>query len=310
MEIDLYSRLQDPIAAIDKMGEWFTRSGMFKCTRVEGGKMLALICVAEKKSPIEVHREYHIMENGTITPKARNVHAKFLARGGKIKWLREGEEDIEYDKLDAAAEFTFGEQVKTIAFSITKARQQGLDVDNPKSTWRKNPGAMLRARLITKAVDLFCPDILMGGEDPAEEYQEPAKSPRIDLSTTAATAPAGATITVNADPVPATAPASAEPARVIDAQVLPADPPKPAAPTPTSPATAGEGLPADVVAEVEKVISSKGPEFRARCLAWMVGNGKLLPGQEINALPSSMGSQIMNRGAAFLRAVESYKVAA
>lgn len=274
--------------------------------------MLALICVAEKKSPIEVHREYHIMENGTITPKARNVHAKFLARGGKIKWLREGEEDIEYDKLDAAAEFTFGEQVKTIAFSITKARQQGLDVDNPKSTWRKNPGAMLRARLITKAVDLFCPDILMGGEDPAEEYQEPAKAPRIDLSAPAATAPAVETITVKADPAPAQTAAAAEPARVIDAQVLPADPPKPAAPAPaqTPPAPAGEGLPADVVAEVEKVIGSKGPEFRARCLAWMVGNGKLLPGQEINSLPSSMASQIMNRGAAFLRAVESYKVAA
>ena len=47
----IYSRMSDPMLAIKEMGQMFAASGMFGCTKVEQGQVLALACLIEGKSP-------------------------------------------------------------------------------------------------------------------------------------------------------------------------------------------------------------------------------------------------------------------
>lgn len=89
MQIELYSKLQNPIEAIDRIGEMFAKSGMFGCEKVEQGKILALICLAEGKSPVAITTNYHIVE-GKLSKKALAALADFRTSGGKHKWLASG----------------------------------------------------------------------------------------------------------------------------------------------------------------------------------------------------------------------------
>jgi hypothetical protein len=43
--------MSDPMLAIKEMGQMFAASGMFGCTKVEQGQVLALACLIEGKSP-------------------------------------------------------------------------------------------------------------------------------------------------------------------------------------------------------------------------------------------------------------------
>lgn len=260
MEIDLYSKLQNPIEAIDKMGEFFTRCGMFKCSRPEQGKMLALICMVEKKSPTQIMREYHVMDDGTLAPRARQVHAQFLAAGGDIDWELTGDEQTDFEKVVAKATFRFKDKKpRTLSFGIADARRMQLSVDKASSGWRKTPARMCRARLITMAVDLFCPSIAMGADDVDDLPMGNAPTATIDL---AQATPKG---TVVAD---VKTPAREVTVEVV-AEAVPTAPPAAPAPTPapapvapvTAPAAApaqkaGE-LPAELLTQLENAIGVK-----------------------------------------------------
>lgn len=42
-EQDVYNRMSDPLAAVERLGEIIASSGMFGCTKVEQGQVLSLI---------------------------------------------------------------------------------------------------------------------------------------------------------------------------------------------------------------------------------------------------------------------------
>jgi hypothetical protein len=125
--------------------------------------------------------------------RADAMAAKFLAAGGSIEWHEIGEAG-----KPASATFTFGRQSIPMAFSLDDARRMlgktkdGQDViDKPNSNWQKDPGAMLRARLVSKAVRILAPHIVVGVYTPEElqDVAEPTAAPPQRSSRKAATPP-------------------------------------------------------------------------------------------------------------------------
>ncbi|HYE30262.1 MAG TPA: hypothetical protein VEH27_02435 [Methylomirabilota bacterium] len=180
--IAIYDRIQDPVAAAERMGVMIAKSGLFGCDRAETGQVLALACLCERQSPFQILRSYHIID-GKLSKKALAIAAEFRARGGKIRWLKTGK-----DGKQAEAEFTFEGQSIIESFSIEEARAQGLI--RPRSNWEKVPGNMLRARLLSNAISMLCPEIVAGvSGNPEDEADAPAAAAPAPLLKEADAAP-------------------------------------------------------------------------------------------------------------------------
>jgi hypothetical protein len=157
---EMYSKIQDPISAIEKMGEWIAASGMLGCTKVEQGKLIAWQCAAEKKTPFDFKREYHII-NGSLSMRSDAMLAGYRARGGKILWKQ-------FDSRAAIALWTYDGNACEISFTTEDAKMAGLLPAKPGSGWAKDPSAMLRARCISKAVRMLAPEVVAGIYTPEE----------------------------------------------------------------------------------------------------------------------------------------------
>lgn len=184
MEIQLYTKLNDPISAIEKLGLMFAKSGMFGCERTEQGQVLAMICLAEMKSPTAIVRDYHIID-GKLSKKSLAALADFRSAGGKHKWIQTGDEAANDADKEAIGEFEFQGNKLTVKFSMADAKKAMLF--RPRSAWEKQPANMLRARVISNAVAMLAPEIYAGdaGED---ESQPAAKTINIPVNPTAARA--------------------------------------------------------------------------------------------------------------------------
>lgn len=183
----IYQKLNEPMAAIKEMGQMFASSGMFGCSKLEQGQVLALACLIEGKSPFELMRNYHII-GGTLSMKSVAVLAEFLKRGGQCKWLST------LNNVDEAkADFAMGENSLVGAtYTIEDAKREGLIAGPNKHNWSARPADMLRARLITKAVRMIAPGIIMGLTDDAEAL--------VTREPTAALLPAK-TVTATVEPI-------------------------------------------------------------------------------------------------------------
>ncbi|MCP4638870.1 MAG: hypothetical protein GY851_00480 [bacterium] len=165
--VTLYQNISDPIEAIDKMGEWIAKSGMFGCDKVEQGRVIALACLSEQKSPLEIIGTYHII-GGRLHKRADAMLADYRAAGGKVIWLNVGD-----DGEKAEAKFECDGNALTLQYTIEDAKRAGLV--KPKSNWQKDPGSMLRARLVTKACRMLMPHVAIGGDtNGSEDTAEPA----------------------------------------------------------------------------------------------------------------------------------------
>lgn len=271
--------MQNPIDAITALGSMFAKSGMFGCDRVEQGQVLAMVCLAERKSPTEITRTYDII-GGKLRKKAMAAHAEFRAKGAKIKWLNTGD-----DGLEARAEITFEGATVVCSYGIDAARRAGLVKD--KSAWVTNPANMLRARVISNAIGMLAPEIYAGEED--GEFQ-PSPAPEIKLATPPAPVERLASVvqTPTAEPVKA--------APFIDIPTVPEP-----APTP-EPAPAAQVAPPaaqNLVNQVEEAIGDQGPT----AVRWMIANGWLQAGQTLDALGEKKMLRIIKNKESFLRAI-------
>jgi hypothetical protein len=166
--ITLYGRMPDPLAAIKTLGEAFKTSPMLGLTTPGDGIVLAMTCMADGITPLDFIRKYHIIE-GRPSMRADAMTAEFRRRGGKVRWLQLG------DSGTAEAEFEFEGQTLRMAFTLDDARKllgKGKDgkdrIDKPGGNWEKDPGAMLRARLTSKAIRIMAPEIVAGVYTPEE----------------------------------------------------------------------------------------------------------------------------------------------
>lgn len=150
--VGFYDRFTDPIQAVERLGEWFSKSGMYSCNKVEQGMVLALHCLSQRKDPLELMHSHHLID-GQLSMRADTMHAEFRRLGGKIRWKETTDEK-------AVAEFEFEDQKIIVEFTIQNAKRAGLIRE--KSGWVKNPDAMLRARVISKGVRMLCPEASRG----------------------------------------------------------------------------------------------------------------------------------------------------
>lgn len=157
---EMYDRISDPITAIEKMGEWIATSGMLGCTKVEQGKLIAWQCAAERKTPFDFKREYHII-GGSLSMRSDAMLAGYRARGGKVIWKQ-------FDSKAAVAVWKYDGNECEIGFTEQDAKLAGLLPAKPGSGWAKDPSAMLRARCISKAIRMLAPEVVAGVYTPEE----------------------------------------------------------------------------------------------------------------------------------------------
>lgn len=157
---EVYDRIAEPISAISQLGEWIASSGMFGCNKVEQGHIIAMQCLAEKKSPFDIKRTYHLV-NGTPTMRSDAMLAGYRARGGKVVWKQ-------FDAKAAIAIWKYDGNELEIGYSLEDAKAAQLYPGKPGSGWQKDPAAMLRARLISKAIRMIAPEVVMGIYTPEE----------------------------------------------------------------------------------------------------------------------------------------------
>ena len=161
--VGIYNKINDPIQAIEKMGEMIWASGMFGCVKPEQGMVLAMQCLAEGKAPLELAKTYHIIE-GKLTMRADAMLGRYLTTGGKVKWLVRSDTEVR------AVWSKDGNDVE-ISSTLEEFKNNGIAMSAKgglKDNWRKFPKQMLTARNVSEAVRLLAPQIISGIYTPEE----------------------------------------------------------------------------------------------------------------------------------------------
>ena len=170
-EITVYEKMLDPLQSIQVLGEAIAKSGMFGCEKIEQGIILALQCIAEKKAPLEMAKTYHII-GGKLSMRSDAMLSEYRKRGGKVKWTQ-------FDAVRACGIWTYDDNSIEMSYTIDEAKASGLI--KAGSGWVKDPGAMLRARLISKAIRMLAPEVCTGVYTP-EEVESFVKVKEVDFS--------------------------------------------------------------------------------------------------------------------------------
>jgi hypothetical protein len=179
--IAIYQRMDDPLDAITKMGQMFASSGMFGCSKLEQGQVLALACLVQGKDPFELMQNYYII-NGSLSMKSVAVLANFMKAGGKVIW-----KSALNDVSQAQADFSiYDNSLVDAIYTISDAETEGLIAGPNKHNWKVRPADMLRARLITKAVRMIAPGIIMGMNAESDATNGPVPGPRFKVAVEAA----------------------------------------------------------------------------------------------------------------------------
>jgi hypothetical protein len=157
---EFYSRIGTSLDAVKELGSWIARSGVFNCQKDEQGNMIALECLATRKTPFDFKREFHLV-NGSLTMRSDAMLAGYRTRGGKVIWKQ-------FDSTAAIGIWKYDGNECEIGFTAEDAKQAGLLPAKPGSGWQKDPSAMLRARCISKAIRMLAPEVVAGVYTPEE----------------------------------------------------------------------------------------------------------------------------------------------
>jgi hypothetical protein len=157
---EFYSRIGTSLEAVKELGSWIARSGVFNCQKDEQGNMIALECLATRKTPFDFKREFHLV-NGSLTMRSDAMLAGYRTRGGKVIWKQ-------FDSNAAIGIWKYDGNECEIGFTAEDAKQAGLLPAKPGSGWQKDPSAMLRARCISKAIRMLAPEVVAGVYTPEE----------------------------------------------------------------------------------------------------------------------------------------------
>ena len=128
--LTLYERIPDPMKAVNDLGMAICKSKMFGCPNDEvglnQGRVIAMTCLAERITPFDFLRRYHIM-GGKATMQANAMLAEFVRRGG------------EYEVVSATADRaevilrkgkTRGQQTYTSSITWEEAAQEPWPYNN------------------------------------------------------------------------------------------------------------------------------------------------------------------------------------
>jgi len=162
----VFDRIEDPVAAIDKLGEWFFSSGLFGLTTPAQGRVVAMACLCDRMNPMEIARRYHLIE-GKLSMKAEAILAEFNERGGKHK-IAERTSDAAEVELTAP-----GAATVKFRFTWEEAQQEPFPFakdGNLKKNWAspRSRMQMLWARVVSDGVRALMPGVVVGTYTPEE----------------------------------------------------------------------------------------------------------------------------------------------
>lgn len=157
-EVQVYDRITDPLAAIKTLGGAIFKSGIFGLDKPEQGEILAMQCLAERKSPLELARTYHFIQ-GQLAIRSDALLAKFHQAGGSVEWTNRSD-------ICVIATFRKGKSEAVITANIKEYIENGTavmkDGKTLKDNWKKWPRRMLTARAISEGVRLIAPECCFG----------------------------------------------------------------------------------------------------------------------------------------------------
>lgn len=147
-----------PQKDMKEMAVTVCKSGLFPMPSPEAAFTLMMICQSEGLHPIQALKRYHVIK-GRPTMRSDAMLAEFQRAGGKIKWLKRDENEVE-------AEFSHesGGTVP-VKWTMEMAKKAGLA---SKDVWRQFPRQMLTARVISEGVRTILPGIVTGIYCPEE----------------------------------------------------------------------------------------------------------------------------------------------
>ena len=257
--VHTYDKVQDPMAAATQLGEWICRSGMFGADRPEQGNLLALQCIVERKPPLELAKHYHVIQ-GRLSLRADAMLALYRERGGKVIWKQ-------FDANGAKAQWIYDGNDIELAYTADDAKAAGFLPARGGSGWAKFPAEMMRARLISKAVRMLCPEVVTGTYTPEEIADFAQPSPVQVL----ATQPQAKAVDVEVVPTTVT---TDEPKLTLQAQVV------------------------ELLAKAD--LLAAGREF-------LIAKGWITSNETIKDLSESRSAKILAKPEAFTMAVSAHK---
>lgn len=165
----LAQQAANPMEFLSECGKAVAQSGMLGVKTPAQGQTLMLACVCENKTPFQLMREYHVMNDGKLTMRSDAMLAQFRQRGGRFKVVQRTP-DV------ASVELTFDGQSVPFEFTWAEAKDEGFIYardgslkDNYKTPRMRMQ--MLWARVISDGVRVMCPEVVAGVYTP-EEMEE------------------------------------------------------------------------------------------------------------------------------------------
>lgn len=150
--------MSDPLLAIKSLGSSIFKSGLFGCDKLEQGEILAMQCLTERKSPLELARTYHFIQ-GQLAIRADALLAKYQMSGGTVEWQERTDTKV-------VAKFSKNGNAALITADIEEYKKNGTAFKNDgktfKDNWQRWPRRMLTARAISEGVRLIAPECCFG----------------------------------------------------------------------------------------------------------------------------------------------------
>lgn len=173
-ELTFYDKIENPLEAIEKLGKYFVESGLFGCNQLAQGAVLAMACICDKRNPLDVARQNHIIDS-TLSKKYQVMLAEFFDEGGKVEWIQRDSDAVEARFIhprngEIQIRITM-EEVKERKIAIAKNGQL-------KDNYLKHPRNMLTARVVSEAMSVVAPKIVYGVYTPEEisDFDNKAKA--------------------------------------------------------------------------------------------------------------------------------------
>jgi len=168
----VYDRISDPMQAIKTLGLSIFKSGIFGLDKPEQGEILAMQCLVEKKSPLELARTYHFIQ-GQLAIRSDALLAKFQQAGGTVVWQERSDDKVKATFRKGASAAEIVADMKEYVGNGTALGKDGKLKDN----WKKWPRRMLTARAISEGVRLIAPECCFGTYTVEELEVVPASKP-------------------------------------------------------------------------------------------------------------------------------------
>jgi hypothetical protein len=153
----VYDRISDPMLAIKTLGLSIFKSGIFGLDKPEQGEILAMQCMVEKKSPLELARTYHFIQ-GQLAIRSDALLAKFQQAGGTVVWTERSDDKVKATFRKGTSSADIVADMKEYVGNGTALGKDGKLKDN----WKKWPRRMLTARAISEGVRLIAPECCFG----------------------------------------------------------------------------------------------------------------------------------------------------